>query len=500
MASNNKLIAKNTIVLYARTIFLMFISLYTSRIVLQELGATDFGIYNIVGGVVVLFAFINNAIPTQRFLSYELGKGDSIQLKKVFSISLSLHFGIALLIILFGETIGLWLINTQINIPQDRTDVALIVYHLSVVTCVCGILRAPYTSAVISYEKISFFGVTSLIEGILKLLIAIMLIHFGGDKLILYAILMLLVTLLITFVTKIYCNCKFECTHYKYIKDKELAKRMIGFSSWSLLGSASIVGINQGVSIIFNVFFGVIVNTAIGIANQVNGAVYSFVSNFQTAFIPQIVKNYAAKELSSFFLLINRASRYSFLLLFVIGYPLFVKCDYVLTVWLETVPKYAVAFTQLVILNGVFDALSGPLWSAVQATGKIRNYQIVVSFLFLLSLPLCYIALKLGASASMAFAIKVFLSMLVFVFRVLYLRNKLELNIKIFFKDVIRPAILIVLLAFIGVLIISILSIQNFMSIVIYGLYGCLLVILIGIRKKEKEILKRSLYHKLLRR
>lgn len=498
--SNNKRIAKNTIILYMRTVLLMFISLYTSRIVLSELGASDFGIYNIVGGVVVLFVFINNAIPTQRFLTFELGRKDLIQLKKVFSMSLSLHMIIALLIVLFGETIGLWILNTQINLPVERKSAALIVYHLSVVSCVFSILRAPYTSAIISYEKMSFFGISSLLEGVLKLLIAFMLIYFGGDKLILYAVLMLLVTLLLTIVSKIYCNRNFECTHYKFIKNKELAKQMLGFSSWSLLGSASLVGINQGMNIIFNIFFGVIVNTAIGIANQVNGAVYSFVSNFQMAFIPQIVKTYAANEGEQFDLLLNRSARYSFLLLFFIGYPLFMECSYVLDIWLVSVPEYAVAFTQLVILNGVFDALSGPLWSAVQATGKIRNYQIIVSVLFLLSLPLCYMALKLGASAPIAFCVKVALSMAVFVFRVYYLNKNLGLNLKVFCKEVILPVILIFLFAIAGDKIITALSLQKLLNIALYGIYGIFLVFMIGISKREKKMLLSYISSKLFQR
>lgn len=487
--SNNKRIAKNTIILYMRTILLMLISLYTSRVVLQELGASDFGIYNIVGGVVVLFVFINNAISTQRFLTFELGRKDYVRLGKVFSMSLSLHLLIAVLIVLLGETVGLWFLKTQINIPTERMDVALVVYHLSVATCVFSVLRSPYTSTIIAYERMSFFGISSLFEGVLKLLVAFMLVLYNEDRLVLYAILMLAVTFFITLITKLYCNKHFECTSYKFTSDRVLAKQLISFSSWSLLGSASMVGINQGISIVFNIFFGVVVNTAMGIANQVNAAVYSFVSNFQTAFIPQIVKTYAANENEQFNLLLNRSARYSFLLLFCIGYPLFIECDYVLDIWLVSVPEYAVAFTQLIILNGVFDALSGPLWSAVQATGRIRNYQITISVLLLLSLPLSYVALRMGASAPTAFSIKVLASAIVLVYRVLYLKKHLRLQLSVFFRDVALKALLVVIFAVLGYLAIKMLSLHEFASIIVYAVYGMFLVLLVGLDKRERGML-----------
>ena len=248
--------AKNTIILYLRTILLMLISLYTSRVVLQTLGETDFGIYNIVGGVVVLFTFINNAMSasTQRFLNFELGRGDEKRLIEVFSISLSIHILIALLILLLGETIGLWFLNNKINIPGERMDAARIVYQLSLAACITNVLRVPYNASIIAYEKMSFYGLISLAEGTFKLVIVFLLLISPTDKLVLYSAFTLGITIIISFAYKIYCNRKFDCTHFHYVWNKVLAKQLVGFSSWSLLGSASIIAINQGVGIIFNIF------------------------------------------------------------------------------------------------------------------------------------------------------------------------------------------------------------------------------------------------------
>ena len=376
-ALNSKRMAKNTIILYVRTIVLMCITLYTSRVVLKTLGETDFGVYNVVGGVVVLFAFINNAMSTatQRFLNFELGKGNKRGLSEVFCLSLFVHFFIAILIFILGETFGLWLINQKINIPVDRMYAANIVYQFSLVSCIINVLRIPYNASIIAYEKMSFYGIISILEGIFKLLIVVALLNYDGDKLILYACLILCVTVIIFLIYKFYCNSHFDCTHFHLVWDKKRVKQLISFSSWSLLGSASVVAINQGIGIIFNTFIGVIVNAAIGIANQINAAIYSFVSNFQTAFVPQIIKVYASGLMNEFHLLLRNTARYSFLLLYIISYPVYMECDFILNVWLTDVPDMTLSFTRLIICANLFDAMSGPLWSAVQAIGKIKLYQ-----------------------------------------------------------------------------------------------------------------------------
>lgn len=491
--NNSKRLVRNTLILYLRTILLMFISLYTSRIILQTLGETDFGIYNIVGGIVVLFTFINNAMSTatQRFLNFEIGKGNEKQLRKIFNISLSIHVFIALLILLLGETIGLWFLNNKINIPESRMDAARIVYQLSLSSCIVNILRVPYNASIIAYERISFYGIISLLEGIFKLLIVFILLTFNIDKLILYAFLILFITVLISFAYKIYCNKHFYCTHFHCTWDKTLIKQLIGFSSWSLLGSSSQIAINQGVNITFNIFVGVSINAVIGIVNQANAAIYSFVSNFQTAFVPQIIKTYAANRKEDFFVMLNNTARYSFLLLFLISYPIYMECDFILDTWLVDVPLFAVPFTRLILLANLFDALSGPLWSAVQATGKIRTYQFIVSLLFLSSLPLCYIGLKIGLQVTCVFAIKVVISAAVFIYRLLYVRKKIGIKLRIFMHDVILKAVGIITISAIFAFITQYIAFNEIINIVIYFIIGSLLTVFIGLNTLEKTKLKK---------
>lgn len=488
-AYSNKRITKNTIILYFRTILLMLITLYTSRVTLQVLGEVDFGIYNIVGGVIVLFAFINSAMSasTQRFLNFELGRRDEARLSKVFNLSLSIHFVIAVIVVILGEIIGFWFLNNKINIPDGRMSAARIVYQISLASCAINILRVPFNACIIAYEKMSFYGIISLAEGVLKLLVVFMLLNFGRDKLIFYSILMLGVSIFMTIIYVLYCNRKFIITHFRFVWDKMLARQLLSFSTWSLLGSASIVAINQGVGVIFNIFVGVVVNAVIGIANQVNAALYSFVSNFQTAFIPQIVKTYAGGYKKEFYLMLNNTARYSFLLLFVVSYPIFVECDLILNIWLVEVPDLTVQFTRLIILSNLFDALSGPLWSAVQATGKIRNYQITVSLLFLSSLPLSYVGLKLGISVTQVFAVKVLISAIVLFYRLIYLRNNLGLSLRLFLRDVIFKAVLILAFSSLIVLVINGLSNYNYVNLVLYFIVAVLLVLFFGLNKNERN-------------
>ena len=496
--SGNRM-AKNTIILYLRTILLMLISLYTSRVVLQTLGEIDFGIYNIVGGVVVLFTFINNAMSTstQRFLNFELGRGDEKRLIEVFNISLSIHFLIALLILLLGETIGLWFLNNKINIPGERMDAARIVYQLSLAACIANVLRVPYNASIIAYEKMSFYGLISLAEGVLKLIIVFLLLISQTDKLILYSAFTLGVTIIISFAYKIYCNRKFDCTHFHFVWNKILAKQLVGFSSWSLLGSVSIIAINQGVGIIFNIFVGVIVNATIGIVNQVNAAIYSFVSNFQTAFIPQLIKTYAAGYKEEFNKMLNNTARYSFLLLFVISYPIYMECDFILDIWLVDVPQLAVSFTRVILLANLFDALSGPLWSAVQATGKIRTYQFVVSLLFLSSLPLCYIGLKIGLSVTCVFAVKVLISAIVFTYRLLYVKKELRIRLRLFIHNALLKVAGIIVVSAILAGIISYVSPHKIINIGLYFIAGCLLTAFIGLNHRERKNLNTFITHRL---
>ena len=321
-SSNNKHIAKNTLMLYFRMILTMLVSLYTSRIVLNTLGVEDYGIYNIVGGVVILFSFFNNAMSnaTQRFLSFELGQNNSVQLKRTFSMIINVHIGIAFLIFLLAETVGLWFLNTHINIPTERMKAANWVYQFSIFTFLINIIRVPYHATIVAYEKMSFYAYLSIIEVLLKLGVVFLIQISPLDKLIFYGFLIFVVSVLILLVYKIYCNKNFDAANYNFFWDTKLFKTLISFSGWSLFGSAANVSSKQGTDILLNIFYGVMVNAAMGIANQVNNAVNGFVQNFQTAFKPQIVKSYAANETDYLIRLIFQTSKFSFFYFIVLLY------------------------------------------------------------------------------------------------------------------------------------------------------------------------------------
>jgi len=450
VAENNKRIAKNTVLLYLRMFVTMGVSLFTSRVVLQTLGETDFGIYNIVGGIVVLFSFFNNAMSasTQRFLSYEIGKNDFVEVKKVFNISLKVHILLVLVILLLAETVGLWFLNTQMNIPSDRMYAASWVYQFSIITFCINIIKVSYNATIIAYEKMNFYAYLSIIEVVLKLAIVYLLIMFSFDRLILYSILTTIVSLILLYSYKIYCNKTFIATHYEKTWDKRVAKKIISFSSWSLFGSVANVGAQQGLNVLLNIFYGVVVNAAVGIANQITHAIYGFISNFQTAFNPQIVKLYAAGNKEKCVGFTNQVSKFSYFLLLFISVPVLICTDFILQKWLGVVPEYTAVFCRLIIVYLLIEALTAPFWMSVQATGKIRNYQILISSLIILSLPLSYFALKMGYPPYVVWLIRIFMNFVCHIVRIIYLKVEIKLSMLEHLKTVIVPIFISTILVF----------------------------------------------------
>lgn len=434
---NNKRIAKNTLFLYIRMFLMMAVTLYTSRVILQTLGVEDFGIYNVVAGIVVLFSFLNNAmaIASQRFLSFALGEHDEVQVKRVFSMSLTSHIAIALVVLFIAETIGLWVL-WRMNFPLERVEAAAWAYQFAIFTCCVQIVRVPYNASIIAYERMSFYAWISIVEVILRLAIVFLLVAYGGDKLIFYSFLLLLVTLLVNLVYKIYSNKSFVSSHYQFFWDSSLFKKFISFSGWSLAGSLANVGAQQGLNMILNLFCGVLVNAAVGISNQVMGAVGQFLVNFQTAFNPQLVKSYATGDKEYFMDLIFKSSKFSYYLMLIISLPAILYCDFFLQVWLGTVPPYATEFSQLMIAFLLLDAISGSLWISVQATGNIRNYQIIMAVLILLNLPLAYVILFLGYSPIYVFVGRVIINVITLIARILYLRPLINLPVRQYFSQV----------------------------------------------------------------
>lgn len=492
--NTTKRIAKNTLMLYFRQILIMIVSLYTVRVVLNTLGAEDYGIYNVVAGVVVLFSFVNNAMATstQRFLNFNLGKNDTEKTQQTYSASLLIHIGIALIFIVLAETIGLWFVNTKLNIPLERHSAAMWCYQFSIITTVFNILRVPYNAVIIAYEKMSFFAWVSIVEAVLKLLVVYLLIISPLDKLVAYVILLTLVSIIILFCYKIYCNKKFATAHYKKVTDYSLVKEILGFSGWSLFGATANVANNQGTNIVLNMFTNVTVNAAMGIANQVNNAVYSFVSNFQTAFKPQLVKSYAAGEKEEFNNLIIRSAKFSFYLLWIIVLPLTLNLDFVLGIWLKNVPEFSIGFVKLILLYSLFESINGPLWLAVQATGKIKKYQIIVSCLIFSNLPLSIIAFSLGANPYWVLLIRIILECFITIFRLLYLKKTQKFSIRSYIKHVIIPVLLVMIFSFIITTILS----SNFSGFVFFFIscfvsviVNVLLVFIVGININERKML-----------
>ena len=414
--------------LYFRQILIMAVSLYTVRVVLATLGAEDYGIYNVVAGVVVLFSFVNTAMAasTQRFLNYNLGEKKLNKVREIYSASILMHFGISCVFVLLAESFGLYFVSFKLNIPLARHNAMLIVYQCTIVTTVFSILRVPYNAIIIAYENMSFFAWIGILETVMKLLIVFLLGFCSFDKLVFYAFLLTVVSGVILCVNKLYCNIKFPTARFTKKIDRNSAKELVSFSGWSLFGSAIAVCNTQGMNVILNIFTNVTVNTAMGIANQVNAAVYSFVSNFQTAFNPQIVKLYAENNRVYFEKLLYRASKFSCFLLYFICLPLYVNIEFVLSVWLKNVPEYACSFVRLILILSMVDVFNNPLYTAIQATGRVKNYNILVSLFKIIPLPVTVISLYMGYAPTCVIFIQIIADIFINAWRLLFChRHKL---------------------------------------------------------------------------
>ena len=450
-SENNKRIAKNTFLLYIRMLFIMAISLFTSRIILNTLGVEDYGIYNVVGGIVAMFGFLSGSMSsaTQRFIIFALGKGDKDRLKTVFSTTLQIHALVAFIIVLLCETIGLWFLYHKMLIPVERMDAAFWVLQSSIISTVVMIVSVPYNACIIAHEKMSAFAYISVIEVVLKLIIVYLLFVFPFDKLIIYAILTLIVQLFIRFCYSIYCHRHFQETKYEHVWDKNMFKEMTGFAVWSLWGNMSAILYTQGQNMLLNVFFGPVVNAARAIAVQVQTAVQQFLGNFQMALNPQITKNYASGNLEQMHSLMFRSARFSFLLLFFISLPVLLEAGFILSVWLKTVPDDAVVFTQIMICISLIYTTANPCVIANQATGKVRVYQMVVGGILLTILPISYLALKLGAPAYSVFVVHFCVESVAQFARMYMLRKTINLQMRQYLQNIYIPITATVVIAII---------------------------------------------------
>ena len=427
--------AKNTLLLYFRMLFMMGTSLYTSRVVLNTLGVEDYGIYNVVGGIVAMFGFINASMSsaTQRYITFALGKGNKNWLQTVFCTTLQIHTLIAGIIVLLGETIGLWFLYNKMQIPADRMFSAFWVLQISIISAVIMIISVPYNADIVAHEKMSAFAYISILEVALKLAIVYILVVFSFDKLILYAFLLLAVQVFIRFCYSIYCNRHFEETKYKHIWNKTLFKETTNFAGWSMFGNIAVVSYSQGLNLLLNAFFGPIVNAAQGVAVQVQSAIQQFVGNFQMAINPQITKAYAKGELGEMHKLMFRSARFSFFLLFFLSLPVLFETNFILTIWLKTVPEYTMVFLRIMICTSLIYTLSNPLIVANQATGKVKRYQTICGTILLMILPISYLCLRLKCPAYSVFIVHFIMELLTQLARMLLLRQLIDIKIKDYF-------------------------------------------------------------------
>ena len=453
MKQNNttKRIAKNTLMLYFRQILIMIVSLYTVRVVLNTLGAEDYGIYNVVAGVVTMFSFLSNSMATasQRYFSFALGQNDSENLKKYFSMSFTIYCLIALVVLILAETVGLWFVTQKLVISSERQNAALWIYQASIFSMICTILTAPFMASIIAHEDMNIYAYVSIIEVVLKLGIVFLLPLFAIDKLIFYGLLMAGVVFINTAIYRTICVKKYVECKFSFFWEKSLFKELVSYTGWNMFGSAVGVFKNQIVNIILNQFFNPVVNAARGIAAQVNSAVNSFAQNFSTAVRPQIIKSYASGEKEKMLQLVFRSCKATFLLMYIFALPLILEMPYVLKLWLKNVPEYAVLFTILALIDALIDTISYPLMATAQATGKIKLYQAVVGGVLLLNAPIAFVVLKLGAPAFSVFIVSISVTSLAFIVRLCILKKLINFSFWNFIWKVFIPIICCAGLAFI---------------------------------------------------
>lgn len=418
-------------------LLVMAVSIYTTRIILNVLGVTDYGIYNVVGGVVAFLGFLNSSMANavQRFLSFELGKGDIRKTNHVFCISMMAHIGIAILIFALLELIGPWFIKNHMDIPSNRISAAMWVFQCSAITTIFSILQVPYNAMIIAKEKMGIYAWISIIEVILRLLIVYILVYIGFDKLKLYSVLQMVITIGVLVCYQVSCKRNFIESKFHFIKDNKTLKEITGFATWNLIGEFGWAMTNQGVDIILNIFCGPIVNAAKGISNQVNGAVMRFINNFQVALNPQIIKSYSIGEYKEMEKLVGRGTRLSYYLLLFLSLPLILEMDFILNIWLIDIPKYTKVFCQLVLIYSLVSIITNLFAQVVRAYGKIRNYQLSTALVQLLNFPLSYMCLYCGFSPITTIIVAIGIQIIIGIQRLYYVHKLVNYDVSHFIKS-----------------------------------------------------------------
>ena len=448
-AENNKRIAKNTLFLYIRTLFVLLVSLYMSRVILQVLGVSDYGIYQVIGGLVAMFGVLSTALSAaiSRFITFEIGSGNKEKLCRVFSTSVIVQFIIAFIVLLVAEVIAIWFIQTQMQIPEGRMIAAQWVLHCSLITFCINLVSVPYNACIIAHEHMKAFAYISILDVLLKLVVCFCIFISPVDKLIFYAVLLTIEAVIIRIIYSFYCHRHFEESRSKLIFDKVIFRDMLSFSGWNFFNNANGILNNQGVNMLINVFFGVTVNAARGIAVQVENAVLQFVNNFTVAINPQITKSYATGDMERMYNLVCRGAKFSYFAMLLMALPIVCEAEKILNIWLTVVPEHTVIFVQLSLVLGVFDCVGASGYTACAATGKMKRYALILTPIGLLEFPLTWVFFLIGAPVVSTYYLYIFVKFLVVMARLFLLRDMVGLSPIVFIKNVFCPIVLTTLVA-----------------------------------------------------
>lgn len=493
--NNNKRLAKNTVILYIRTIITLVISLYSSRVILEVLGVEDYGIYTVVGGFVSLFAIVSQTMvaATQRYLTFELGKIEDNHLREIYSTSLLIHILLAGILILLFETIGLWFLNSGLNITSQRLEAANWIYQFSVFTFLINIIRAPFEASIIAHEKMTIYAYANILESVLKLLCLFVLSLVGIDKLVQYGFYIMAISVLVFFIYYAYCKQNFDETSFYIVRQKSYYKEMVAFAGYNFIGSGSAIIANQGLNIVLNVFFGVIVNAARGIAIQVSSAISKFVSDFTVALNPQITKSYASGDLEYTMSLVSKGSKFAYYLYLFFCLPVLINTPYILGIWLKNVPSYTVDFVRWTLVTSLINTYANPLTTCAFATGKIKNLSLWLGCLRIAVVPVVFLAFSLGLDAIYAYVVCFISDFILLFVRLSIVCKLLSISILHYLKSVILNTWSVSLLIIIPAIGLHISFFKNItISIFIFEtiillIFSTVLIYSIGLNSNERK-------------
>lgn len=501
-ASSSRVIVKNTLFMYFRMFITMIISLYTVRVVLKTLGAVDYGVYGVIGGVVATLGLITDVLAnaSQRFFAVELGRNDSKRLQQVFGLIVFAYLITAVVVLILAETVGLWFVNHKVDVPLDRRNAASFVFQFSVASFLLGIITSPFNAMIIAKERMNIYAYVSILQAFLKLGIVYLLVILPYDKLKLYSLLAFLVVLFIDLLYILLCRRLFPETRFSFQWDKGIFKSIFGYSSWTLLGSAAFICNTQGLNILLNLFFGPLANAAYSIGNQVKSTVNSFAANFFVATRPPIIKSYSEGNYAYTSKLFYFSTKAIFSLLFVLIVPLFAEVEFVLGLWLGDVKEYMPAFVRLMLVYGLILSISEPITAIVQAAGKVKLYHGVVDTFTLLTLPLSYVAFKSGMSPNTGFIISIIVFVVAHFMRLIILRSFYSFSIAYYLRYTLLPFVLAVVVTSLAIFGARFLLTNSFVMIAVSVVFACVSIWLFVFNREERvfviDIVKTKLFKK----